>query len=36
MPVKKHLIIAAQVLALAVLPTVASAQQELLNDPEIY
>lgn len=36
MPVKKHLIIAAQVLALAALSTVASAQQELLNDPEIY
>lgn len=33
---KKHLIIAAQVLALVVLPSLAFAQQDLLNDPEIY
>lgn len=33
---KKHLIIAAQVLALVALPSLAFAQQDLLNDPEIY
>ncbi|MCB5203135.1 hypothetical protein LH464_11705 [Neorhizobium sp. T786] len=36
MPVKKHLMIAAQVLMLALLPSAALAQQELLSDPEIY
>ncbi|CCF21692.1 conserved exported protein of unknown function [Pseudorhizobium banfieldiae] len=36
MPVKKHLIIAAQVLGLALVPTAAPTQQQLLNDPEIY
>lgn len=36
MPVKKHLIIVAQVLALALVPATVSAQQELLSDPEIY
>lgn len=33
---KKYLMIAVQVLVLALLPAAASAQQELLSDPEIY
>jgi hypothetical protein len=36
MVVKKPLMILAQVLLLALLPVAASAQQELLSDPEIY
>lgn len=33
---KKRLIVAAQLLALAFMPVAASAQQQLLSDPEIY
>ena len=33
---KKRLIVAAQVLTLAFMPVAASAQQQLLSDPEIY